>query len=103
MRRVQKPFDSTYPKYFLYLYSCTCTFLFLRDLRARLEVTVAQVSEIMMEAAESQTSDETEDYASDSEGAPVVLCNVRITTAVRKKLAMAIKDLIEHGLTQASI
>lgn len=69
------------------------------DLRARLEVAVAQVSEIMM-VAESQSTGESEDYASDSEGAPVVLCNARVTTAVRKKLAMAIKDLVEHGLTQ---
>ncbi|KAE8739031.1 hypothetical protein FOCC_FOCC015476 [Frankliniella occidentalis] len=70
------------------------------DLRARLEVAVAQVSEIMMEAAESQSGGESEDYASDSEGAPVVMCNARITSAVRKKLAMTIKELMEHGLTQ---
>ena len=69
-------------------------------MRARLEVAAAQVSEIMMEMTESQSPEESEDYASDSEGAPVVMCNARITTAVRKKLAMAIKDLIEHGLTQ---
>lgn len=68
-----------------------------------MEVAAAQVSEIMMEMSESQSTGESEDYASDSEGAPVVMCNARITTAVRKKLAMAIKDLIEHGLTQVSL
>lgn len=72
------------------------------DLRARLEVAVSEVSEIMKEATEGRSTGESEDYASDSEGAPVVMCNARITTAVRKKLAMAIKDLIEHGLTQVS-
>lgn len=72
-------------------------------MRARLEVAVSEVSEIMKEATQGQSTRESEDYASDSEGAPIVMCNARITTAVRKKLAMAIKDLIEHGLNQVML
>jgi len=74
-----------------------------RDLRARLEVAVAHVSELMAEASESPGTCDGEDYASDSEDAPTVLCNAKVTTAVRKKLAIAIRDLMEHGLTSVSI
>ena len=42
------------------------------------------------------------DYTSDTEDAPVVLCNEELTTAVRKELAMSLKDLIQHGLMPVS-
>jgi hypothetical protein len=43
------------------------------------------------------------DYTSDSEDAPVVLCNVKLTSAVRKQLALSIRDLMQHGLMPVSI
>ena len=32
--------------------------------------------------------------------APVIKCNQELTTAVRKELAMALKDLLQHGLME---
>ena len=32
--------------------------------------------------------------------APSVLCNQELATAVRKELAMALKDLLQHGLME---
>lgn len=67
------------------------------DLRARLEVAVNQVLELMGKQ-ESQCVDS--DYTSDSEDAPAVLCNEKLTSAVRKDLATALRDLMQHGLME---
>ncbi|CAM1306729.1 RUNDC1 (predicted) [Pycnogonum litorale] len=63
------------------------------DLRAQLEVAIQHVIDI---ASQEQPVDS--DYTSDSEDSPVVTCNEKLTTSVRKELAMAIRDLIQHGL-----
>lgn len=64
------------------------------DLRASLELAV----EYVVELASNPESPLDSDYTSDSEDAPVVLCNVKLTSAVRKQLALSIRDLIQHGL-----
>ncbi|CAG9828811.1 unnamed protein product [Diabrotica balteata] len=64
------------------------------DLRARLEMAIARVKEL---AEHSEFRKEQEgDYSSDSESLSV-LCNVQLTTAVRKYLATCIRDLMQHG------
>ncbi|XP_065165150.1 RUN domain-containing protein 1 isoform X2 [Atheta coriaria] len=65
------------------------------DLRARLEVAIARVRDMMI-AVETTPLAYEGDYSSDSES-PTVLCNVQITTAVRKLLAPSIRDLVQHG------
>lgn len=67
------------------------------DLRARLEVAIKQVMEL---ASKQEPVCVDSDYTSDSEDTPVVLCNEKLTTAVRKDLASALRDLIQHGLMQ---
>lgn len=67
------------------------------DLRARLEVAVNQVLELVGKQ-ESQCVDS--DYTSDSEDSPAVLCNEKLTSAVRKDLATALRDLMQHGLME---
>ncbi|KAH9366035.1 hypothetical protein HPB48_000842 [Haemaphysalis longicornis] len=75
-----------------------CDFSFhQRDLRARLEVAVNQVLELVGKQ-ESQCVDS--DYTSDSEDSPAVLCNEKLTSAVRKDLATALRDLMQHGLME---
>jgi hypothetical protein len=69
-----------------------------RDLRANLELAVDYVVEL----AASPESTLDSDYTSDSEDAPVVLCNVKLTSAVRKQLALSIRDLMQHGLMPVS-
>lgn len=61
------------------------------DLRARLELAIATVKETI-EATDNSCGE----YSSDSESI-AVLCNVRVTTAVRKYLASSIRDLMQHG------
>lgn len=65
------------------------------DLRAKLEVAINDVEKL---AANQEPPCEDSDYTSDSEDSPVVLCNEKLTTAVRKDLSCAIRDLMEHGL-----
>ncbi|KFM73221.1 RUN domain-containing protein 1, partial [Stegodyphus mimosarum] len=65
------------------------------DLRARLEVAVNEVEKCV---SEQEPPCEDSDYTSDSEDAPIVQCNEKLTTAVRKDLACAIRDLMQHGL-----
>lgn len=65
------------------------------DLRAQLEMAINEVVKI---ASESEPPCEDSDYTSDSEDAPVVQCNEKLTTAVRKDLASAVRDLMQHGL-----
>lgn len=64
------------------------------DLRAKLEIAVEHVLGI----ASVQDQPVDSDYTSDSEDAPVIMCNEKLTTAVRKDLALAIRDLLQHGL-----
>ncbi len=33
---------------------------------------------------------------------PIIQCNMELTTAVRKELAMALRDLMQHGLIEVS-
>ncbi|XP_021004482.2 RUN domain-containing protein 1 [Parasteatoda tepidariorum] len=65
------------------------------DLRAKLEVAVSDVENSVLER---EPPCEDSDYTSDSEDTPVVQCNEKLTTAVRKDLASAIRDLMQHGL-----
>ncbi|XP_064477264.1 RUN domain-containing protein 1-like [Ornithodoros turicata] len=67
------------------------------DMRAKLEVAVNQVLAL---AAKQEPQCVDSDYTSDSEDSPIVLCNEKLTTAVRKDLAAALRDLIQHGLMQ---
>ncbi|XP_045175317.2 RUN domain-containing protein 1-like [Mercenaria mercenaria] len=70
------------------------------DLRARLEVAIDKV----MTAAKYQPVDEDEDrqeFNSDSEESQE-MSSPLLTQTVRKDLAMAIRDLIEHGLMELS-
>lgn len=68
-------------------------------MRARLEMAVGQ---ILLLASGRDHAPLDSDYTSDTEDAPVVLCNEELTTAVRKELAMSLKDLIQHGLMPVS-
>ncbi|XP_046683276.1 RUN domain-containing protein 1 [Homalodisca vitripennis] len=64
------------------------------DLRAQLELAVADVIELAAEPEAPVDSD----YMSDSEGVTTIQCNGKLATAVRKKLAVSIQNLIQHGL-----
>ncbi|XP_054707861.1 RUN domain-containing protein 1-like [Uloborus diversus] len=65
------------------------------DLRARLEIAINEVEKC---ASEQETPCEDSDYTSDSEDTPIVQCNEKLTTAVRKDLSSAIRELMQHGL-----
>ncbi|KAG8184229.1 hypothetical protein JTE90_013205 [Oedothorax gibbosus] len=65
------------------------------DLRAQLEIAV---NDVVKCASEQEPPFEDSDYTSDSEDVPVVQCNEKLTTAVRKDLASAVRDLMQHGL-----
>ena len=43
------------------------------------------------------------DYTSDNEDAPIISCNQALTSAVRKDLAMALAELLQHGLMMVSV
>lgn len=74
--------------YYLFLYV-------LSDYRANLELVVAELLEILAIPEIHIDSD----YMSDSEGAIAVTeNNGRIALVVRKRLAPAIQQLIQHGL-----
>lgn len=64
------------------------------DLRAKLEMSVEKVLEIA--AKQEQPVDS--DYTSDSEEACTITCNEELTAAVRKLLAVSLRDLLQHGL-----
>ncbi|XP_063229326.1 RUN domain-containing protein 1 [Bacillus rossius redtenbacheri] len=64
------------------------------DLRARLEVAVNYVLELMSRTERSVHTD----YSSDSEDVPVIVCDAKLAHAVRKQLALSIRDLMQHGL-----
>ncbi|CAB3377120.1 Hypothetical predicted protein [Cloeon dipterum] len=65
------------------------------DLRARLEMAVGH---ILLLASGHVPLPLDSDYTSDTEDAPAVLCNEELVTAVRKELAISLRDLIQHGL-----
>lgn len=67
-----------------------------KDLRTRLDIAVEHV---MQTASEHQEDDEGDDniYASDSDSSRNH-SNAKLTAAVRKHLAVCIRDLIQHGL-----
>jgi hypothetical protein len=58
--------------------------------------------ECVIELASSPENTLDSDYTSDCEDTPVVLCNVQLTAAVRKQLAVSIRDLMQHGLMPVS-
>lgn len=61
------------------------------DLRARLEMAIAQVKELAMHNKNE------EDYSSDSDASGRIICNAELTKAVRKYLVPSIRDLMQHG------
>ncbi|XP_066944735.1 RUN domain-containing protein 1-like isoform X2 [Macrobrachium rosenbergii] len=63
------------------------------DLRAALEVSINNVLEILGPETPADS-----DYTSDSEEIPVVSYHEDLVLAVRKQLAPALRDLIQHGL-----
>ncbi|UYV80234.1 RUNDC1 [Cordylochernes scorpioides] len=65
------------------------------DLRAQLEVALSHVIEL---ASSQEPPCEDSDYTSDSEDMPIIQCNEKLTTAVRKELCTALRNLLEHGL-----
>ncbi|XP_050461633.1 RUN domain-containing protein 1 [Cataglyphis hispanica] len=82
-----------------------------RDLRTRLDIAVEHVLETIAEMSQRQQrrpadddeeddddiDDNENDYTSDSDSASHA--NARLTSAVRKHLAISIRDLVQHGLT----
>ena len=69
------------------------------DLRARLEVAIDKVMEASLEDMDEEKDDKYSEYGSDSEESQEQSSPLLIQ-AVRKDLAMAIRDLIEHGLME---
>lgn len=76
-----------------------------RDLRTRLDIAIEHVLEIAAENEDtnSQHNDNDDDddmdlYASDSES-PKQHTNAKLTSGVRKHLAVCIRDLMAHGLS----
>ncbi|KAK4871646.1 hypothetical protein RN001_015770 [Aquatica leii] len=67
------------------------------DLRAKMELAIAKVAELV-KVSEINKSSQQGDYSSDNETSTVV-CNVQVTTVVRKYLATSIRDLMQHGAT----
>lgn len=65
------------------------------DVRARLQIAVSHVLDLTM----MHHTEISGDYRSDGEESPSVACNVKLTYAVRKHLAISLRDLMQHGLT----
>ncbi|XP_068212199.1 RUN domain-containing protein 1-like [Palaemon carinicauda] len=63
------------------------------DLRAALEVAINNVLEILGPQTPADS-----DYTSDSEEVPVISYHEELVIAVRKQLAPALRDLMQHGL-----
>ncbi len=70
------------------------------DLRASLELAIVKVYNLAVQANTPPDSDYTSDCDEDS---PSVPCNQALTSAVRKDLASAIADLLQHGLMHVSL
>lgn len=64
------------------------------DVRARLQIAVSHILDLVEIDHEMSG-----DYRSDTDESPSVACNVKLTYAVRKHLAMSLRDLVQHGLT----
>ncbi|XP_012278847.1 RUN domain-containing protein 1 [Orussus abietinus] len=78
--------------------SSTKSFQNWRELRTRLDIAVEHVLEIAAETnREAEETNEENDYSSDSEF-PSSRCSTKLTSAVRKHLAVSIRDLMQHGL-----
>jgi len=84
-----------------------------RDLRTRLDIAMEHVLEMIAEISQQQQqlqrqrypdedenieNDNENDYTSDSDSATSP-ANAKLTSAVRKHLAISIRDLMQHGLT----
>lgn len=69
------------------------------DLRARLEVAIDKVLALAKQQEEAQDRDTSDDFNSDSEEAQE-MSSPLLTQAVRRDLAMAIRDLVQHGLVE---
>ncbi|XP_008556714.1 RUN domain-containing protein 1 isoform X2 [Microplitis demolitor] len=69
-----------------------------RDLRTRLDIAVEHVLENVADMERNNDAKDYSNYSSDLEMIKAQF-NARITAAVRKHLAISIKDLIQHGLT----
>ena len=70
-----------------------------RDLRTRLDIAVEDILEILVESEHNHEECDNDidiEYSSDSDS-PVVQSNAKVTSAVRKHLAIAIRDLMQHG------
>ena len=92
-----------------------------------MEVAIERVIQLVKEQEQNPTLES--DYASDSEDvsrhyeatlrtkshqflsmmirlcfqSPIIQCNMELTTAVRKELAMALRDLMQHGLIEVGV
>lgn len=71
------------------------------DLRARLEMSIDAVLNLLKHG-NSRSGSALGDYDSDSEENPILLQNVPLAIAVRKHLAINIRDLVQHGLLPMS-
>ncbi|CAH1787378.1 unnamed protein product [Owenia fusiformis] len=68
------------------------------DIRARLEVAITKVIDLYNQQQHLMPVDS--DYTSDNEDTPACQANLELTQAIRKELAMALKDLLQHGLME---
>lgn len=67
------------------------------NLRAKLEMSIDAVLNLV--ARDPCSSTMTDSYDSDSEDVGVIINNVPLTIAVRRHLAINLRDLLQHGLT----
>lgn len=84
----------------------TTSYLFIRDLRARLELAVDHIFDACshVECATDTDCSTTTSIDGLSEGMPeYLMSSPAITAVVRKELAPAIRDLMQHGLNQVRI
>ncbi|CAD5119154.1 DgyrCDS7792 [Dimorphilus gyrociliatus] len=68
------------------------------DLRARLEISISKVLEAV--AIDEKVDIVDSDYTSDMEDSPIMQCNKELALSVRKELAPALRDLLQHGLME---
>ncbi len=81
-----------------------CNFYFAyRDLRARLEMAVDHVIESCSEV-ECLTDTDCTSVMSESDSQPeFLMSSPKVASIVRKELAIAIRDLMQHGLVTVSV
>ncbi|ESO97682.1 hypothetical protein LOTGIDRAFT_104100, partial [Lottia gigantea] len=68
------------------------------DLRAKLEVAIDKTIQTVKAQEQKKSDTDTEDYSDDSTEARIF--SAEVVQAVRRDLAMSIKDLMEHGLME---